>query len=117
MHNQTLAESGELAAAEYLKKKGFKILEKNFRCVFGEIDIIARDNKTICFVEVKSRSSAQFGWPVEAISKIKRRHIANSALFYLKKYNLIESAARFDAVSILDGKVTLIKNAFTLNDI
>jgi len=117
MHNQSLAKSGELKAVEYLKKKGFKILEKNFRCVFGEIDIIAQDKKTICFVEVKSRSSDQFGQPVEAIGKIKRRHIVNCANVYLKKYNLMDRSARFDVVSILNDEIKLIKNAFTLNDL
>jgi putative endonuclease len=117
MHNQILAKESENLAADYLSKHGYKILERNYRSVFGEIDIIAKDKKTICFIEVKSRSSQEFGLPTEAIHLTKRKHMVNSARSYLKDFNMSDISARFDVISIIDGKLDLIKNAFDLNDI
>ncbi|MEW6009324.1 MAG: YraN family protein [Candidatus Omnitrophota bacterium] len=108
----------ESVAVDFLEKQGYKILEKNFRTKLGEIDIIAKDKNTICFVEVKSRANTSRGLPEEAINSFKRRKISRTALAFLKQKNLMDSDARFDVVSIdlNEVKVTLFKNAFELNN-
>ncbi|MBI4707067.1 MAG: YraN family protein [Candidatus Omnitrophica bacterium] len=114
-----LGKSGEELAVELLKKNGFKILERNFRTKFGEIDIIALEKDTLCFVEVKSRSSLRFGSGFEAVSGLKQKQIARPALIYLKDKNLLDKKARFDVISLTgpEGfqKIELIRNAFELS--
>lgn len=109
---------GEEIAANLLIKEGYRILERNFRCPLGEIDIVALDNGTIVFVEVKTRSSGNFGPPEEAINHRKRHQIAKAAQFYISRKKLHNNPARFDvvAVTIKDGKeeVRLIRNAFEI---
>ena len=90
---------GEDAAAKYLKKLGYKILEQNYFCRMGEIDIIARDKEYIVFVEVKLRKNNDFGGAPAAVDKRKQEKIKRTALFYLQT-NHIESAVRFDVVLI-----------------
>jgi len=108
----------EQLAAEFLRKHGYRILEKNYRCKTGEIDIIAKDNTTICFVEVKARNSQAFGLPQEAVGKHKQKQISIAALNYLSSKKLFAKSARFDVVSILwEGNLpvfSLIKDAFEL---
>ena len=119
MTNQSLGLVGEEAAVAFLKEKGYRILERNFKCRLGEVDIIARDNETYCFVEVKTRSSEDFGLPQEAVSRQKQAQISKAALHYLKTRKLFEKSARFDVVSVLykDSvpKIDLIENAFELD--
>lgn len=110
---------GEEIACRFLKKEGYRIIEKNYRTKFGEIDIIAQDNKTICFVEVKTRIDTKVS-PKESVDIKKQERISKSALDYLKKNNLIKKRARFDVVSIeIRGdkvqNIELIKDAFYLN--
>lgn len=107
----------EDTAASFLTKQGFKILEKNFKTKLGELDIIAEDKDTICFVEVRCRSNLSHGLPEETVNYFKQRKLAKAALCYLKQHNLLESNARFDVVSInLDkGEINLFKNAFELD--
>jgi putative endonuclease len=95
-----LARFGEQEAAAFLKKQGYRILERNYRCVFAEVDIIAKERGVICFIEVKTRSSQAFGHPAEAITRAKRRHIARAALAYLQKNKLLDAPARFDVVAV-----------------
>lgn len=106
---------GEEQAARYVAKMGYEIVERNFRCKAGEIDIIARDGRVLCFVEVKARSSLTFGRPSEAITKIKRLHLLRTAQFYLLLHNITESETRIDVIEILKigGKtyVNHIENA------
>ena len=115
---QKFGEKGESMAARYLKKTGYKILEKNFRTQLGEIDIIAKDGETIVFVEVKSRRSVQFGSPKWAITPKKQRKISMVALQYLKTTDQSTVKARFDVVTIIatqdKQKIEVIKNAFDL---
>ncbi len=109
---------GERIAADYLKKLGYQIVEKNFRNRFGEIDIIAWDfsPKTLCFVEVKTRTSYLMGDPLEAITTNKQRKLACLAWTFLKTKKMLNTRARFDIVSIVingNNKVfNLVKNAF-----
>jgi len=115
-----LGKRGEEIAVSLLKAHGYKILLKNYKTKLGEIDIIASDKGTICFIEVKTRQSDRFGLPVEAISVFKQRQISKVALVFLKERNLLDKKARFDVVSILYSKDTpqldLIKNAFELSN-
>ena len=114
-----LGAAGEQAAALALKKAGYKILARNYKTKCGEIDIIAHDKGTLCFIEVKTRDSDVFGLPVEAVHAEKQKQIAKVALWYLKERRLLEKKARFDVVSVrwsngLQPKVEIIKNAFEL---
>lgn len=97
---------GEKIARDYLQKKGYKILEMNYYTQNGEIDIIAKENETIIFVEVKTRTSDKYGTPGEAINQIKKMHIEKSAAQYLFHKKLFKTTIRFDAIEILikEGK-------------
>ena len=114
-----LGRSGEEAACSLLKKSGYKILVRNYKNKLGEIDIIACDGDTICFIEVKSRRTDKFGLPQEAIFVLKQRKISKVALSFLKEKNLFDKKARFDVVSVIytEGipRLDLIKNAFEVD--
>ncbi len=123
MSNQNLSfgKTGEDLAVRLLVDKGYRILERNFRTKFGEIDIIAKDKDTFVFVEVKARHSDKFGFPFEAVSKSKQKRISRMAVIFLKGEKLLGKMARFDVVSIIysiDGrhKMDLIKGAFELEE-
>ena len=96
-----LGKQGEELAAAYLQKKGFLIKEKNYRQKVGEIDIIAQEGSTLVFVEVKTRSSLQFGQPYEAITHHKQRQLRRVAEDYLSRNNKLNTIVRFDVISIL----------------
>ncbi len=106
---------GEDIACGYLKKNGYKILEKNFNCRQGEIDIIANDrNGVLCFVEVKARSSIVFGLPEESVTHTKQQKLVAAAYIYIENKMSNDDAMRFDVVSVdlTNNQVRLIKNAF-----
>lgn len=115
-----LGKSGEDTAVGLLKKNGYKIIVRNYKSKLGEIDIIAKDKDTYCFIEVKTRHSDRFGMPSEAVLKSKQRQISKAALMFLKQNNLLDKKARFDVVSIIYSKdrprLDLIKNAFELDE-
>jgi putative endonuclease len=94
-----LGAKGEDLAAKYLKKKGYRVLRRNYKAPTGEIDIIAEDGGTTVFVEVKTRTDDLFGSPEEAVYYRKRRKIQSTALYYLSREKG-EKRARFDIVSI-----------------
>jgi len=114
-----LGKKGEEVTAGLLENSGYKIILRNYKTKLGEIDIIASDKDTICFIEVKTRKSDRFGLPSEAISVSKQRKISKVALGFLKERNLLDRKARFDVVSVLYLKdapqIDLIKNAFELS--
>lgn len=114
MNTKILGTKGEVLAQKYLKKLGLKILQKNYKNMLGEIDIICFDKKTheTIFVEVKTRSSELFGRPKEAVNLHKQNKIKNCALIYLKNNNLLDSKIRFDVVEVLADKISHIMNAF-----
>jgi putative endonuclease len=95
-----LGRQGEALAAAYLRNKGYRILEQNYRCRLGEIDIIASDRKTICFIEVKTRSTAYYGRPEVSVHKSKQQKLSRLALWFLKENQLSHARARFDVVAI-----------------
>ena len=111
-------ESGESIAVKFLKKNGYKIIEQNYRCKLGEIDIIARDDRVLAFIEVKARRTEEFGGPKWAVTSRKQRKISMVALKYLKDTEQMGKKARFDVVAIRllpgDPDVEIIKNAFEL---
>ena len=114
-YKQTLGAKGERLALQFLRRRGYRIIARNFSCRFGEIDIIARQGKSTVFVEVKTRSSCGFGLPEESVRQDKIKHLLRSAQFYIKNYTDPEGNFRFDVVSIILGdtsRINLIKNAF-----
>lgn len=120
-HNKQTGSTGEEVAANFLLSCGYRILERNFRCKGGEIDIIAFAPKecSLIFVEVKARRSTAYGLPQQAVNHFKQRQICKAALTWLAKTGQQEHNARFDVVAILlspDGRhqIEHIKNAFEL---
>ena len=101
----SLGDLGELKAAQFLKKKGLRVVERGYRNPIGEIDLIAVDQKSrprsIVFVEVKTRRSLRQGLPVEAVDLDKQNKIVQTASVYLKRNNLLECRVRFDVVGVL----------------
>ena len=106
---------GEDAAARYIKKRGYKIVERNFTCPLGEMDIIALDRKTLCFIEVKTLSGKTYGPPEIAVNIHK---LSKVALAYLNQKHLNDIKARFDVIGVTlspgDERIELIKDAFEL---
>jgi len=94
-----IGSKGEDIAAGFLKDKGYRIIERNYKTPIGEVDIIARDRDTIVFVEVKTRSSNIFGYPFEAVDARKQHKLKNLALLYMKQKKK-DFAVRFDVLSI-----------------
>ncbi len=117
--NLDFGKEAESAAVKFLKAQGYKLLRRNYKTKFSEIDIVAEDKNVICFVEVKARHSTLFGSPGEAISAHKQRQISKSAICYLKENNLLKQPARFDVVTLLYKEdlpeIDLIKDAFELS--
>ncbi len=113
-----LGKKGEDIAAAFLEKKGYNILFRNYKCSFGEIDIIAKHKKILSFIEVKTRSTKKYGFPQEAVTPAKQAKISRVALEFVQRYKMENRAARFDVVSVQslnDGyEVDLIENAFEL---
>jgi len=112
-----LGKRGEDIAIKFLKEKGYRIIERNYRCPMGEVDVVAEDKETLVFVEVKTRTSTNFGLPEEAVSYRKKQHLSRIASFYLLYHKIKEANCRFDVVSILMESdkikdIHLIKNAF-----
>jgi putative endonuclease len=109
---------GEDLAVAHLRKAGYQIVAQNYRCLYGEVDIIARDGDTIVFIEVKSRKSETFGQPQEAVGLEKQKKLSRISLHYLQQKRLESCNARFDviAVKMLPGgtRIDLIQNAFNL---
>ena len=95
-----LGKRGEALAEAFLKRKWYKILERNWKGKTGEIDIVALDKKTTVIVEVKTRASETFGKPVEAVDERKQRHMIHAATEYMQKQKNKNKAVRFDVVGI-----------------
>lgn len=116
---QTLGKIGEDLACHELERRGYAILARRYRVRGGELDIVARDGRTIVFVEVKTRQGCEFGAGGEAVSPLKRHRIAAVALDYLARHRLTECACRFDVVSIETNgdapRIEVYQNAFDLS--
>jgi len=118
MQKKELGKKGEEKALRFLKKKGYRIIEQNYVCMMGEMDIIAKEKDTLVFVEVKTRTSMAFGPPQLAVTQFKQRQLSKVALHFLKEKKLEDIKARFDVVAILlppeKEEIELIRNAFDL---
>lgn len=114
---QSLGKDGESIAVEFLKNRGYNIVERNFRCRSGEIDIIAYDGSCLVFIEVKTRSSAAFGSPAAAVGRAKQQQICRASQFYLSRTDAVDCDIRFDVVGIVtngrtSADIELYTNAF-----
>ena len=112
MNNLNLGKKGEEIAAKFLKAKGFKIIETNFRIRGGEIDIIAVEDQTLVYVEVKTRTTNQFGSPEEAVTPNKIKFLKRSAKFYRNARKNLPDLERIDVISIdfSKSKTALVKH-------
>jgi len=115
---ESIGPYGEEIAVSCLKKKGYTIIERNYRKRYGEIDIIAEDSGEIVFVEVKTRKSDRFGSPLEAVDIRKQQKMSRVALAFLHSRGMTDRAARFDVVAVrLESRrpeVEVVKDAFEL---
>jgi putative endonuclease len=105
-----LGKRGEDFVEQYLKKNGYKIRDRNYRCRFGEIDIVAEKDKEIVFIEVKTRKSFTFGQPEEAIDRRKQQKIMRTAEKYIQDKKLEECFVRIDAIFVVfdhKGKMSI----------
>lgn len=118
MERKELGKKGEELALRFLKKKGYRIVEKNYICRMGEMDLIAKEKDTFVFIEVKTRTSTTFGPPQLAVNPKKQMQLSKVALNFLKEKRLEDVKARFDVVAILLGpkgeEIELIRDAFEL---
>lgn len=116
MNTKPLGNAGEDRAAEYLESHGCRILERQYRTPAGEIDIIARDGRTMVFVEVKTRRSTRYGTPAQAVGFRKRQKIIRSAEWYLTRQDLCDIPCRFDVIEVYsmhgDVHIRQFKGAF-----
>ena len=117
-----LGTRGEQLACQFLKRSGYKILYRNFRGrTGGEIDVVCRDGDTLVFVEVKTRTREDFGRPIEAIDRDKRKRISRGGLAWLRLLNDPDILFRFDVVEVIiaegaEPRLELIQNAFALSE-
>lgn len=102
----------EQAVGYYLEQQGYKILEYNFRCRTGEIDIIAKDGEYLVFCEVKYRSSRAKGSPLEAVNRKKQQVIYQCAQYYMLTHGIGDVSCRFDVIGVEGTQIQHIKNAF-----
>ena len=112
--NKILGDFGEEKACQYLLKNSYEIVERNFSCKQGEIDIIAKDlcKNELVFVEVKTRSNFHYGRPVDSVTVQKMRHLRSASKYYIYKEKLFNALIRFDIIEIF------VKNSsFTVNHI
>lgn len=101
---QALGRSGEDIAAQYLKKQKYRLLDRNYRCPAGEIDLILGKKEWLVFVEVKARTSADFGEPEEAVTGHKKKRILSAAEWYVAENRLEDRSLRFDVISVVFGE-------------
>lgn len=112
-NNRRTGQEKEQLAAQFLEKEGYVVIQQNFRCRRGEIDIIAKEGKYLVFVEVKYRNDSKCGYPEEAVDYRKQMQISKVALYYLKrKRYMLEQPCRFDVVAIVQNEIRLYRNAF-----
>jgi putative endonuclease len=120
--NKTIGKIGEDAAADYLSSNGYRIVERNFRAGrLGEIDIIAYDKDFLCFIEVKTRTGLNYGYPSEAVGYAKQMNLRRLAMAYARQRGIKETCFRFDVAevwvdtkneSLVPVEINIIKNAF-----
>lgn len=111
---------GEEAATRFLRKKGYRILERNLRTPFGELDIVARRGRELVFCEVKSRNGGDMEEALAAVDARKRERMARAAAFYLSHLGMGGLSCRFDVIALLNGqrgwKIMHVRDAFVVED-
>lgn len=117
MNKKEIGKQKEQQAVEFLQNKGYRILYQNYRTKIGEIDIVAKDNNTIVFIEVRSREYDTLGRPEESVNKRKQSKIAKVASLFLATYPDSYESVRFDVVAILKDKIVHIENAFWIDSV
>lgn len=118
MFRKRLGDYGEVLARTLLEKKGYEIIETKYHTRFGELDIVARDQETLVFVEVKTRMGTEYGSGLVALTKSKQRHLIRAALSYLKQRGLQNRSCRFDLLALtLDRQGRLVDSDWVVNAI
>ncbi len=117
MNKRKKGSFGEDAACRMLRQNGITILERNYRRATGEIDIIAKECRTILFIEVKARASLRYGRPAEAVDQAKQLHILRTASIYLSENNLEDQPVRFDVIEVLPDSIRHLRAAFDASDL
>lgn len=117
MNHVSFGRDGEKRAVCFLNAQGYRIIEQNYRQSFGEIDIIAKDGKTLCFIEVKTRETDDYGHPFEAVTRPKQKVIRKVAQMYLIEHDIVDEFVRFDVVGVHfdengEESIELLKDAF-----
>lgn len=110
--NYEIGVLGEKLASKYLQEIGYKIIDRNFICKQGEIDIIAQDKNEKVFIEVKTRTNLNYGYPIEAVTQVKQKHIEKATQYYLYKNFIKNEYVRIDVI-----EVYLYKNKYKINHI
>lgn len=118
MSRKSLGDWGEALAADYLRRRGWEVLARQYRCRFGEVDLIARQGRIVCFVEVKTRTNLSLGLPREYVDRRKRERLRRTAACFLAELGE-DWAARFDVAEVYTaddglqaGRIEYIENAF-----
>lgn len=112
MNRRRIGAERERIAADFLRGMGYTILELNYRTRAGEIDIIAEDGGTLCFVEVKYRSSTAFGYPGEAVGAAKQKKIIAVSRYYMTVHHLWGRGMRYDVAEIIGDRIRVLKGCF-----
>lgn len=113
MNRRQVGAQYEKLAGQHLEQQGYEILAYNYRCRFGEIDIVAKEGGYLVFAEVKYRKNSRVGNPLEAVDKRKQQQISRTAAYYLLRYGYREDMpCRFDVVAVSGEEISVIKNAF-----
>ncbi len=118
---QALGRAGEDAATSCLQREGYRILARNYTCLRGEVDIVAREGDVLCFIEVKARASASHGDPLEKVTPHKRRQVERAALDFISRRRLGEATCRFDVVGVRyrdseDPETVLVRDAWRVGE-
>lgn len=112
MHNRSKGDLYESKTITYIENLNFFVLDRNYYSRFGEIDIVAKDQNTLVFIEVKYRMNGSYGHPSESITYYKRRNMVNTAMWYMKDKRINECSIRFDVAVWHKGKIEYYKGAF-----
>ncbi|MBQ1916835.1 MAG: YraN family protein [Lachnospiraceae bacterium] len=112
MNKRLVGKEKEDLAVEFLGRHGIEVIERNYSCRTGEVDIIAVEGDTLVFIEVKYRSSLKYGYPEENVDLRKQKKICSTAIFYISSHHY-DGKIRFDVISIVPDRIKLIRNAFS----
>jgi putative endonuclease len=111
-YRQRLGAAGEDRAAAWYREAGYEVVARNWRCRDGELDLVVRNQRTVVFCEVKTRSSDRFGVPAEAVTPAKQRRIRALAAHFLREHQLSAANLRFDVAAVLGGQIEVVEAAF-----